>query len=199
MLEKTPLQIYSSAIIFSPRSSEVRRLFLGQVPPWIRLLSQVEEQWGASVQTLVSHSDGIDEMVFSPDGQLVASEAWGKTVRLRDAMTGESHVVLKGHSGGVSALVSIASGWGSNTMRLWDATTGESRGVLEGHSGSIAAVMFSPDWRLVASGRETRRCDCGTPQRASRAACSRVICTGSRRWRSRSTGGWWPRGRSTRR
>src|SRR2546421_11804358 len=98
ILEKAPLQIYSSAVIFSPKVSKIRKQFLKRIPIWISALSEVEEQWGACQQVLEGHSDSVNTVVFSPDGQLLASASGVKDdspVWLWDAATGESRGVLE--------------------------------------------------------------------------------------------------------
>jgi WD40 repeat protein len=158
VLEMAPLQIYIAALLFSPRESVIRQIFVDEVPHWIRILGASEERWSACLQTLEGHTGLVNTVVFSPDGQLVASGSNSSTIRLWDARTGTARGTLKGHTDYVSAVAFspdgrlVASGSSDCTVRLWDARTGAGRGTLEGHTDYITAVVFSPDGQLVASG-----------------------------------------------
>ena len=50
------------------------------------------------------HSSIVTAVAFSPDGQLVASASWDKTVRLWEAATGTCRSTLEGHSDDVRAV-----------------------------------------------------------------------------------------------
>ena len=64
---------------------------------------------------------------FSPDGQQIVSGSHDGTVRIWDAVTGESVQTLEGHTSYVNSAQfspdgrQIVSGSGDSTVRVWDA------------------------------------------------------------------------------
>ncbi len=137
---------------------------------------------GELIKTLTGHTSVVNSVVFSPDGKTIASGSghWmgyegkasaGEEIRLWNANTGELIKTLTGHKDVVSSvafspdgsyIVSgdwydwdgyLSSGTWSGEIRVWDAHTGEHLKTLKGHTGGVSSVAFSPDGKVLASGR----------------------------------------------
>ncbi|EWZ27762.1 hypothetical protein FOZG_18520 [Fusarium oxysporum Fo47] len=98
-MEIAPLQVYASALMFSPTRSLIRELFKKEEPNWITLKPSVGSDWNACLQTLEGHGslvnstlkghdDSVKSVAFSADGQWLASGSRDKTVKVWDATTG---------------------------------------------------------------------------------------------------------------
>ena len=137
---------------------------------------------GELIKTLTGHTSVVNSVVFSPDGNTIASGSghWGgyegkasvgKEVRLWNVHTGELIKTLTGHEDVVSSVVFspdgnlivsgdwydwdgyLSSGTWSGEIRVWNAHTGEHLKTLKGHTGGVSSVTFSPDGKTLASGR----------------------------------------------
>ncbi|KAJ4202062.1 hypothetical protein NW759_015450 [Fusarium solani] len=51
-IDLTPLQVYSSALVFAPLKSRVRTVFHAQIPDWISIQPQSNNQWSDCLQRL---------------------------------------------------------------------------------------------------------------------------------------------------
>lgn len=151
-----PLQIYSSAIVFSPQTSVVKTNNLEKLPTWFRKLPQMEDSWASLIQTLTGHSDSVWAVAFSPDSKQIASGSY-ETIKLWNARTGNLQKTIAGHSGSVRAIAfspdskQIASTSDDTTIKLWDARTGDLQKTLVGHLGWAWAIAFSPNSKQVVS------------------------------------------------
>ena len=142
-VEIAPLQVYASALVFSPTRSLIRELFKKEEPNWITLKPSVEPDWNACLQTLEGHNDSVTSVALSADGQRLASGSGDKTVKVWDTATGACVQTLEGHDSLVASVAfsadgqRLASGSGDKTVKIWDAATGTCVQTLEGHDNSV--------------------------------------------------------------
>ena len=108
--------------------------------------------------TLEDHADRVFEVVFSPDGRILASGDADGTVHLWDVATGTLLYTLNGHGREVHSMVfspdgqTLAGGDADGTVHLWDMVTGLLLHTLEGHGWEARSMAFSPDGQILASG-----------------------------------------------
>ncbi|WP_013322705.1 hypothetical protein [Gloeothece verrucosa] len=107
---------------------------------------------------LERHNDSVTSVSFSPDGKILASGSWDKTIKLWDVQTGQEIRTLSGHNDSVYSVSFsgdgkiLASGSRDKTIKLWDVQTGKEISTLSGHNDSVYSVSFSPDGKILASG-----------------------------------------------
>ncbi|KAF2625514.1 hypothetical protein BU25DRAFT_345970 [Macroventuria anomochaeta] len=95
ILAEAPLQVYSSALVFAPEASVVRKTLVDQALREVKMLSDRDADWDACRSVLEGHTDYVNAVVFSPDGQLlVASASDDSTVRVWETATGTCRSVL---------------------------------------------------------------------------------------------------------
>ncbi|MEM9978406.1 MAG: WD40 repeat domain-containing protein, partial [Cyanobacteria bacterium P01_D01_bin.2] len=110
---------------------------------------------GEELQTFKGHANEVNDVIFSPDGQTLASTSADGTVKLWN-LQGEELQTLEGHTNlvyGVSFSPdgqTLASTSADGTVKLWN-LQGEELQTLEGHANLVFAVSFSPDGQTLAS------------------------------------------------
>lgn len=165
IIEEAPLQVYCSALIFSPEQSIIRQIYNNRIPNWITPYFQRRGTW-ASYTQLLWHPHNPYAFAFSPNGKYLASGCEDGTVWLWDVVTGANQRILEGHSALVSSVdyspqgQLLASGSWDGTIRLWNSTTGATQGILV-HGTVASQVVFSPDGNSLASisiGLPTENC-----------------------------------------
>jgi WD40 repeat protein len=97
-------------------------------------------------------------IVFSPDGNLIATGSTDNQILLWDAKDGHLLKTLSGHQEAVTALAFsrdgtlLVSGGNDKTVRLWDLSLTEQVRVFEGHPSGLMSVAISPDNQTIATG-----------------------------------------------
>jgi len=127
----------------------------------------------AGAGELSGHRAAVYCVLFSPDGDLLASGDSNGNIQLWDAATGQSRHQLSGHKASVWPMAfrpdggQLATSGNDGTVRLWDPAAGQRRHVLRGHGRRITGVRFSPAGDLLATAVTTASCGSGSLVRAS--------------------------------
>jgi WD40 repeat protein len=109
----------------------------------------------AIARTFAGHQADVYDVAFSPDGKLLATASFDKTVKLWNVENGTEIATLSGHEGKVLALafspngrLLVTGGGDDKTLRLWDVPA-EGAAAIASHDGAVEGVLLSPDGALV--------------------------------------------------
>ncbi|KAJ4244169.1 hypothetical protein NW762_014550 [Fusarium torreyae] len=87
-INATPLQLYSSVLVFAPTASILGKMFAAQAPPWITLLSGRASGWDPRLRLFHSGKDPL-VTAFSSDSKLLTSVTRRGQVRVWSTESGE--------------------------------------------------------------------------------------------------------------
>lgn len=152
----TPLQAYTSALIFSPASSLTRTLFTSKEPEWIVQKPRVEQQWNGCLTTLSGHRDIVNSVAFSPDGHRIVSGGHDCCIKIWDSESGAERLTLRGHNARVWSVAFdeegqfVTSKSDDETIKTWCAETGTCKSTSKGSRGPIEQLTMSADERRYA-------------------------------------------------
>ncbi len=125
---------------------------------WLRSLRPPAIHLGTEQKAVFQgHTSRVQCVAFSPNGHLIVSGAWDKTVRVWETQTGRERLCMKGHTDAVFGVAfspdgsRIVSGSRGNGVRVWDAQTGHELRCVS-NTDMVRCVAFSPNGKLIASG-----------------------------------------------
>jgi eukaryotic-like serine/threonine-protein kinase len=112
---------------------------------------------GKLIRKVTGHAGPLTGVSYHPNGNLIATSSWDRTIRLWDARTGDLRSSLMGHHDWVLHVAfspegrRIASGGADGAIKIWDTATGQELWTLRGHTKNVTCVTFSMDGRRLAS------------------------------------------------
>ncbi|MBX3363004.1 MAG: PQQ-binding-like beta-propeller repeat protein [Phycisphaeraceae bacterium] len=146
----TPWPVYHAAI--SPDGAFVA--CVGSGNPDVHL---IEVATGATARELDSTPSGLNSVVFSPDGALIAASGTRGLVRVWRAADGELVRECEGLSGGVGAIAftsdsgSIIAGGSGGRIIRWSVATGEKAWESSIPNSAVNRLAVTPDGSRVAA------------------------------------------------
>ncbi|MEQ9409867.1 MAG: WD40 repeat domain-containing serine/threonine-protein kinase [Fuerstiella sp.] len=120
----------------------------------------IDVSTAGSLHTLRGHGHSVRQLVFSPDGSLLASVSSDRTVRCWNVATGNPEWSEIAHENEATAvafhpcLPTLATSGADAVLRFWrtDGNIGSSRlvGEFPLDTGGVTELMFSPDGQTLA-------------------------------------------------
>jgi len=111
------------------------------------------------VRIIAEHLGPVASVSFSPDGELLVSDSWDKTIKIWDRFATQPLFTFSSHAEAVYSVIfspdrrNLASGSDDCTVKIWDTYTGQLINTFTGHNGPVSSVAFSPD-KIVMSGSD---------------------------------------------
>ncbi len=142
-VEEAELKLREEALVASRRAKE--------------LAYKLKNHKWRCVHTLSGHSSFVNSLAISPDGKILASGSWDKTIKIWNLETGEFIGTLTGHSDRVNSVAisgdgkMLASGSSDETIKFWNLHSGELLFTFPGHSMEVNSVAISPNGQVIAS------------------------------------------------
>jgi WD40 repeat protein/uncharacterized caspase-like protein len=153
-------EIGTYRVRFSPQSPDIfaTGTWDGQVKLWQRRKDNTK----TLLKQLKGHQTtaAISDLQFSPDGKILASASWDKTIKLWRVEDGQLLDTLQNHQDTLTSIAfspdgkTLVSGSEDKTINLWKIENDKAKLVktIRGHQDGVTSVAFSLDGKFFASG-----------------------------------------------
>lgn len=175
IVKKAPLQLYASALVFSPKETMIRTLFYKERLPLIKRAQGSTSQWDRLRQTLEGHKGSIRSLAFSPSDKdspgnmKLASTSTDGTVRLWDVIIGEEKLNVRCNTHSPSSSIEVETrlcftafspdgkafassiGCSDDDIKVFNVADGKVKHTLKlpDASSVVQSCMFSPDHKKL--------------------------------------------------
>ena len=110
---------------------------------------------GTRCSPLNAHTDSVNAVAFSPDGQVLASASTDKTIKLWSVAKGSLLQTLQGTAAVTAAVFTpdgslLITGGGSLPVKLWSLPAGTLLRSLQDASKGCSSLAISPDGKVLA-------------------------------------------------
>ncbi|KAJ5751979.1 hypothetical protein N7520_008896 [Penicillium odoratum] len=152
-IKSFPLQVYASALVFSPAKSITRIQYQAQEPVWIVNHQDIGDEWSPCLQTLEGHSNSVKSVYFSHDSSFIASASSDRTVKIWDTSSGQCLTTLNGLNEAIVSLCLshdskiLASASADSTIRIWNRSSEKCR--IKSADGRAISLVFSYDLKFI--------------------------------------------------
>eukprot|EP01002_Notosolenus_urceolatus_P001589 NODE_1412_length_1426_cov_102.917211_g1175_i0.p1 GENE.NODE_1412_length_1426_cov_102.917211_g1175_i0~~NODE_1412_length_1426_cov_102.917211_g1175_i0.p1 ORF type:complete len:324 (+),score=109.61 NODE_1412_length_1426_cov_102.917211_g1175_i0:102-1073(+) len=110
------------------------------------------DSYGKAKRALLGHSDFVQDVQISSDGQFALTGSWDKTLRLWELSSGSTVHTCQGHTKDVMSVAfsvdnrQIVSGSRDRVIKVWN-TLGECKYTIQdqAHKDWVSCVRFSPN------------------------------------------------------
>ncbi|MBD2091188.1 hypothetical protein H6F67_15140 [Microcoleus sp. FACHB-1515] len=111
---------------------------------------------GKRILSAGKHSERVNAIAFSPNGQFLASGSDDRTIRLWNLDRQQLDRSIEAHSASVCALVflddrTLISASEDKTLKFWQVERGELLTILAAHHSAVTALAIAPRSQIVAS------------------------------------------------
>jgi len=124
--------------------------------PWVRWINKPQEH-DPCMMTMSGNPEPVMACAYSPDGRQIVIAGRDRTLKIKDAKSGNELATLVGHSNWVVACAysptgsQIVSASWDGTLKVWDVSTATEVFTLVGHSRRVSGCCYSHDGKLIAS------------------------------------------------